>query len=66
MLPFADFMGLGGQGYSINLRCFSAPFFPKYDTKINELNYGGRVCTYSLNPIQLLIASLDFVAKLDA
>jgi len=38
-------MGLvEARDYSVQLRCFSAPFFPKYDrAKINELNYGGKI-----------------------
>jgi hypothetical protein len=46
MFSFERFLGLGetGASFSVQLRCFSAPFFQKYDTqKINELNYGGKV-----------------------
>lgn len=46
MLPFGigNFMGLEAGNYTVQLRCFSAPFFQKYDKdKINELNYGGKV-----------------------
>lgn len=37
-------MGLEAGNYTVQLRCFSAPFFQKYDKdKINELNYGGKI-----------------------
>lgn len=46
MFSFDRFLGLGDitASFSVQLRCFSAPFFPKYDSqKINELNYGGKI-----------------------
>jgi hypothetical protein len=60
MFNFAQFLNNPEVNFSVQLRCFSAPFFQKYDrVKVNELNYGGKVDLLTNKLIQKIIQLSD-------